>query len=81
MVHGDWVTFLKEHDFLVGLSLDGTQGIHNDNRKNAKGKGTHESVLKTSEALEAATVAFNILSVVTSRSAKQIDKRYHFFTK
>lgn len=31
LVHGDWVTFLKEHDFLVGLSLDGTQGIHNDN--------------------------------------------------
>ena len=35
-----WLTFLKENQFLVGLSLDGTEVLHDENRKDKDGNGT-----------------------------------------
>ncbi len=40
----DFCTFLHEHHFLVGLSLDGPKDMHDLNRLDTKKKGTFKTV-------------------------------------
>jgi len=38
----EWCAFLKEHQVLVGLSIDGPRDIHDGNRVTRGGKGTFD---------------------------------------
>ncbi|MFN2141048.1 MAG: radical SAM protein, partial [Candidatus Promineifilaceae bacterium] len=40
LLDDEWCAFLKEHNFLVGLSVDGTQEMHDTYRLNKGGEGT-----------------------------------------
>lgn len=79
LINEEWAKFLKENNFLVGLSLDGSKEIHNINRKDVKGMDTFNKVIKTARLLKKYNVEFNILSVVTSKSSKHIKKIYNYF--
>ncbi len=76
-----WVKFLKENNFLVGISLDGTKEIHDRNRQDAKKKGTFALVLKNAKELLKNQVEVNILCVLTKQSAKKISSIYGFLKK
>ncbi|GAL32171.1 putative arylsulfatase regulatory protein [Vibrio maritimus] len=43
-----WCEFLAKHNFLVGLSIDGPQMLHDAYRTNRAGRGTHKQVMKLS---------------------------------
>ena len=75
----DWVKFLHEHKFLVGLSLDGPAEIHDLNRIDAKSQGSFSAVMRASRLLTRYQVDFNILCVVTGRVAKHARKIYNFY--
>ncbi len=77
----EWARFLHEEKFLVGLSLDGTQAVHDRMRVDAAGKGTFETILSAARLLQAHKVDFNILTVVTAYTAKNIGRIYPFFMK
>ena len=77
----EWAVFLKENGFLVGLSMDGTKDLHDRNRPDAVGKGTHQRVLKAAALLKAHGVPFNILTVVNRNTARAIDGIYTFYQK
>lgn len=81
LIDEEWVSFLKENKFLVGLSLDGNSVVHNANRVDAAGNGTFNRVMKTARMLEKENVEFNILTVVTAKTAKSVDSIYNFFIK
>ena len=61
----EWARFLHDEHFLVGLSIDGTQSVHDRLRKDAFGEGTFERVLAAAQLLEKHKVDFNVLTVVT----------------
>ena len=69
-IDSEWVRFLAENRFLVGISLDGTKDIHDTLRPDVGGKGTHTRVLTAARALMAAGVACNALCVVSALSAR-----------
>ncbi len=75
----EWASFLAEHRFLVGFSLDGYESNMDEFRYDAKGKGVFFRVLKGIELCEKAGVAYNILTVVTSQLAKHPEALYRFF--
>ncbi|MBR4050420.1 MAG: anaerobic sulfatase maturase [Clostridia bacterium] len=77
----EWVEFFKENSFFVGLSLDGNSDLHDLNRLSKQGSGTHSKVLKAAKLLEKYGVEFNILSVVTAKAARTVEKNYNFFKK
>ncbi|MDO4741203.1 MAG: anaerobic sulfatase maturase [Eubacteriales bacterium] len=77
----EWAKFLHEERFLVGLSLDGTQALHDRLRPDAAGQGTFSRVLAAAELLRGHRVDFNVLTVVTSYAAKNIGRIYAFFRK
>lgn len=80
-INEEWAKFLKEHDFLVGLSLDGPAKIHNFNRKDKNGKGTFNKVLKTKKLFDKYKIDYNTLIVVDDNVAKNIKEIYDFFKK
>ncbi|HJA91996.1 MAG TPA: anaerobic sulfatase maturase [Candidatus Eisenbergiella merdipullorum] len=74
-----WAQFLHDNHFLVGLSLDGYEELHDENRKFPDGSGSFSRVMEAAKLLQRFRVDFNILSVVTARSARRIRRIYRFF--
>lgn len=81
LIDEEWAAFLKENNFLVGLSIDGGSDVHNLNRVDAAGAGTHAKVMRAARILARYQVPFNVLTVVTSRTARSITSIYHFYKK
>jgi uncharacterized protein len=74
-----WCGFLKEHRFLVGLSVDGPKEIHNRYRVNKGGEGTFDQVMRGWENLHRQGVDINILCTVHSANQDHGRKVYRFF--
>lgn len=78
LIDKTWCDFLRENKFLVGLSLDGTEIMHDQNRVDAKGKGTFFKVMETRSLFEEYQIDYNILCVLTSDLANQFKQVYQF---
>jgi len=63
------IAVLKEGKFLLGVSMDGTQAIHDSRRIDASHRGTYDRILENTRRLTAAGVDFNILCVVDRQIA------------
>ena len=74
----EWCALLAEHDFLVGLSIDGPRELHDGYRVDRGGKGSFDKVIKGLELLRAHGVKFNFLCVVHRKNAKHPAKVYRF---
>jgi uncharacterized protein len=73
-----WAEFLNKNNFLVGLSMDGGEKIHNNNRPDASGEGTFARCLESKALLEKYKVEYNILCVLTNELAAEPDKVWRF---
>lgn len=76
-----WCRFLKENQFLVGLSVDGIKATHDIYRKTAEGEDTFLKVMDTASQFDRAGVEYNILTVVNRRTAGKVRKIYEFYKK
>ena len=65
-----WCAFLKERNFLVGLSLDGPAKYHNACRLDAAGNGTFQKVMGAKKLFDRFGVEYNILMVLTKELAR-----------
>jgi uncharacterized protein len=79
LLNEEWVDFLAQYNFLVGLSLDGTEIIHNANRKLGKDQPSFSRVKASLELLQHKGVAFNVLATVNSVSVDHPEEIYHYF--
>lgn len=59
-----WARFFRRYNFLVGVSVDGPQQMHDAHRVTATGKGTHALVMRKIDHLRRREVDFNILTVL-----------------
>jgi len=64
-----WAEFLKREGFLVGLSLDGPEHVHDHYRRFADGRGSFERVRDRARMLLDNGVQVNALAVVNDYSA------------
>lgn len=72
----EWAAFFRENRFLVGLSIDGTQTIHDTFRLDSTGKGTWDRTVNALKLLDGAQVETNLLCVVTAQIAKKARQVY-----
>jgi uncharacterized protein len=79
LLDDDWCLFLKQHGFLVGLSVDGPRTIHDTYRVNKGGKGTFDQVMRAWRLLRKHGVEFNILCTVHAANAERPLEVYRFF--
>ena len=77
----DWCRFLKQHDFLVGLSIDGPKAFHDRHRLGAGGLTTFGTVATAAERLRKHGIAFNTLTVVNGHNARRPLDIYRFLKK
>jgi uncharacterized protein len=73
-----WAAFLRAYHFLVGLSLDGPEHVHDGYRVRAGGQPTWAEVVDRAKMLLDAGVDVNALSVVNERSVRFPDEIYGF---
>ena len=66
----EWCAFLREHHFLVGLSLDILQDSHDAARVDARGVGTYRRVCDAMKLLKNNGVDFNVLCTLTNDVAR-----------
>ena len=79
LLDDDWARFLRDHDFLVGISLDGPEDLHDRWRRDAGGRGSFRRVMRGLESLKRRDVAFNTLAVVHAANGSQPARMYAFF--
>ena len=68
MLNAAWCRFLREHDFDVGLSIDGSQSIHDQNRLDLGGQGTWSRVSQAIARLKDAGIRPDLLCTVNAAS-------------
>ncbi|MBQ8288935.1 MAG: SPASM domain-containing protein [Clostridia bacterium] len=81
VIDEEWAQFLAEHHFLVGLSLDGEEFWQNECRKAPGGVGSYARVMEATAHLRSAGAEFNILTVLTARSATHPRALWNFYKK
>jgi uncharacterized protein len=64
-----WCQFFAEHDFLIGVSLDGPQPLHDAYRVDKGGAPTFDRVMGGIRLLQQHGVEFNILTTVHAANA------------
>lgn len=77
-IDASWAAFFKAHDFLIGLSLDGPEPLHDAYRVDKAGRGSFKRVMRGWEALNKYDVAVNILCALHAANAGQPETVYHF---
>lgn len=73
-----WALLFKQYHFLVGLSLDGPEHIHDHYRMQKKGKSSFEKVTAAAKRLLDAGVEVNVLTVINDYSVQFPDEIYSF---
>jgi uncharacterized protein len=78
LLDDDWCRFLHEHDFLVGLSLDGPREVHDAYRVDKGGNPSFDRVMAGLALLKQHGVEFNILTTVHAANAERPAEVYRF---
>lgn len=73
-----WGAFLEQHDFLVGLSIDGPRELHDAYRVDKGGAPTFDRVLRGLRVLQTHQVRFNTLTVVHRQNSRHPLEVYRF---
>jgi uncharacterized protein len=74
----DWATFFREHDFLVGISIDGPREIHDTYRVNKGGRGSFDDVMRGLGHLRDADVEWNALTTIHATNGDRGLEVYRF---
>jgi uncharacterized protein len=78
LIDSEWAKFFRQHDFLVGVSLDGPEEMHDVYRVDKGGDPTHTRVLKGIRILQEFKVDFNILCCVHKANIDSPLKVYRY---
>lgn len=81
LLNDKWAHFLKEHGFLVGLSIDGPPSLHNAWRKTGTGKPSYAKVARAIDCLQKQDVPMNAMVVVSRPSEGQARSVYRWLTQ
>jgi uncharacterized protein len=79
LLDDEWGQFLHEHNFLVGISIDGPRELHDAYRVDKGGKPTFDKVMQGLEFLKEHKVEFNILCTVHAANGNHPVEVYRFF--
>ncbi len=79
LLNEEWCAFFREHNYLVGLSLDGPRELHDAHRIDKAGRPTFDRVTRAARLLVEHNVPFNILCAVNATNASHPLEVYRFF--
>ena len=74
----EWASFFRDNDFLVGISVDGPQDIHDKYRKDKGGAPTFDKVMRGVSLLYRNNVQYNTMTTVNHASEGRGLEVYEF---
>ena len=75
----DWCKFFVDNEFLIGISIDGTEEMHNRYRQTRNQRGTWKQVMQGIALLHRHGVMWNAMAVVNDFNAQRPEEFYDFF--
>jgi uncharacterized protein len=81
LIDGEWCALFREYNWLIGLSLDGPEEVHDTYRRNKAGHPTWKRVMQSVETMQKQKVDFNVLCVVSRANVEKPRELYQFFKK
>ncbi len=79
LIDDAWCGLFREFNWLLGVSIDGPQEVHDRYRFNKAGHGTWAQVMRGIEALQKNRVEFNVLCVLSQANVGQPRELYRYF--
>ena len=79
LVDDEWAAFLKENNYLVGLSVDGPRPLHDAYRVDKQNAGSFDEVIRGWNCLRKHNVDVNILCTIHAANADHPLQVYRFF--
>jgi uncharacterized protein len=79
LLDDEWCEFFREHNFLIGISIDGPAELHNAYRVDRGGKPTFDRVMHGLNLLKKHEVDFNVLCTAHAANADNPLEIYRFF--
>ncbi|MBW8328330.1 MAG: anaerobic sulfatase maturase [Thiobacillus sp.] len=79
LITDEWAAFFKQHNYLVGLSIDGPRAMHDAYRVSKKGEGSFDDVIRGWNCLKKHQVDVNILCTINAANADHPLEVYRFF--
>ena len=74
----EWCQFFRNHQFRIGISIDGPEHLHNIYLKDARGEGTFSRTMHGLDLLLKHGVDFNTLTTVNAANATHAAEVYQF---
>ncbi len=74
-----WCELFKAYNWLIGISMDGPEAVHDLYRYNKQGAGSWRKVMAGLELLKKHRVEFNVLCVVSQANVEKAGEVYKFF--
>jgi uncharacterized protein len=78
LLNEEWVRFLAQYRFLVGLSIDGPADLHNKYRRTSDGSPTYDEVMNSMRLLSKHEVEFNVLALLSEYNVSKPTLLYDF---
>jgi len=78
LLDDEWCEFFKEHNYLIGLSIDGPRHLHDVNRVDKGGHPTFDKVIRGLRLLQKHGVDYNILTTVNAQNGDHPGEVYRF---
>lgn len=75
----EWCRFLKANNWLVGISIDGPEELHDRYRRDSQGKPSWKRVMEGIRLLQHYGVEWNAMAVVNRYNADHPQAFYRFF--
>ncbi len=79
LIDDEWAAFFKQHDYLVGISIDGPRELHNAYRVNKRNEGSFDDVVRGWHCLRGHDVDANVLCTIHAANGDHPLEVYRFF--
>lgn len=79
LINQEWCDFFIQHDFRIGVSIDGPAFLHNQYRKTHKGGETHQAVMHGIQLLQKNNIDFHVIHVLSAESLDYADEIFEFY--
>lgn len=79
LITDEWARFFRRNNFLVGVSIDGPEEVHDEYRRSRGGRGSWKQVMRGIRILNRHGVEWNAMAVVNDYNVEDPLAFYHFF--
>jgi len=81
MTNDKWIKFFKTHNFNIGISLDGTQEMHDKYRVDHRGRGSFDRVLTAINRIRDAGMECGVVVTLSQANVHHAEEIYDFLAE